>query len=596
MSSDSDEALYEEHCKLFGWDQRDRLFEPRGVRVWLERKGYAGPAPAAAWLARFVTRLMVMAKTNALKDAQTKGIAPLLVRYTWGCPRTNGHLKSVSTTLRKLIDAEEDANTHAYEVFGGGWELLPVFAVVPMFLLEERETHWGVFPFGMLRKLGVCMSQATFKYLDDPPKRDVLTMDEFYGLFEQISKNKQGDVYYQGVEYAAFRILLKQLLNTPGGFEKYYRLRKHLHILAEADAQKVRDNLKKTPSLFICDLGDEVCMDLNSDKKKPIKTFQIEHGRDVTVGIGFSLQALPSLLERIDHLSRLTREIVDFALDEKIDFGQQGIEIQRDYVDILKSFQTVRLLTGKSTLDAEGLLGALRVAWPTPETSNLYVLGSMEVRKTSHAQQVRALQLIWALHQKQILRPGARLAIVGGGLSGVTAAWAASRLHYSVDLYEKEDVLELQMSARHRYIHPHIYDWPVDGSLKDEASLPEWMRWEAGFANAVIKQTRDKWENHRVAMKHCTNHPKEAEHRLNVIRREVTERDADSPDAPMSIETLLKHNTAVVLAVGFGLEVMAEHEAGYWDWDSLQDEFTEQKTILVSGNGDGALIDLGDRK
>lgn len=52
----------------------------------------------------------------------------------------------------------------------------------------------------------------------------------------------------------------------------------------------------------------------------------------------------------------------------------------------------------------------------------IYVLGSFERRVTLYAQQVRALNLAFVLFDTGRLTPGATVAVIGGGASGLTAA------------------------------------------------------------------------------------------------------------------------------------------------------------------------------
>ncbi len=53
-----------------------------------------------------------------------------------------------------------------------------------------------------------------------------------------------------------------------------------------------------------------------------------------------------------------------------------------------------------------------------------------------------------------------------------------------------------------------------------------------------------------------------------------------------------KQYAAVILAVGFGLEGKGKPEESYWSNDDLDSEFGLEENVLVSGYGDGALIDL----
>src|ERR1700736_3612393 len=72
----------------------------------------------------------------------------------------------------------------------------------------------------------------------------------------------------------------------------------------------------------------------------------------------------------------------------------------------------------------------------------LYLLGSMERGVTVYSQQVRAHNLIWALWEleENNKRPVGRVAIVGGGISGLTAAACSLALFdksTSITLFER---------------------------------------------------------------------------------------------------------------------------------------------------------------
>ena len=51
---------------------------------------------------------------------------------------------------------------------------------------------------------------------------------------------------------------------------------------------------------------------------------------------------------------------------------------------------------------------------------NVYFIGGRATRLTFLSQQQRALNLVWALAREGKLQPDTRLAVIGGGLAGVT--------------------------------------------------------------------------------------------------------------------------------------------------------------------------------
>src|SRR5262249_30190419 len=123
------------------------------------------------------------------------------------------------------------------------------------------------------------------------------------------------------------------------------------------------------------------------------------------------------------------------------------------------------------------------------------VLGCFARYVTIYAQQVRALNLIDCLAKSGVLSARSKLAVVGGGLAGLTAASAAVRRGVTdVVVFEKESqLLRLQASSLQRYIHPHTYDWPAAGALEDDAGLPV-MNWRAGLAQLVVADLLKDWQ------------------------------------------------------------------------------------------------------
>jgi hypothetical protein len=89
------------------------------------------------------------------------------------------------------------------------------------------------------------------------------------------------------------------------------------------------------------------------------------------------------------------------------------------------------------------------------------VLGCFEQRVTLYSQQVRALNLIYALLEERVVPPEGCIAVIGAGAAGMTAAAAAAFKGCRVVLLEQQsDLLSLQSGNMTRWLHPHIYDWP----------------------------------------------------------------------------------------------------------------------------------------
>lgn len=216
----------------------------------------------------------------------------------------------------------------------------------------------------------------------------------------------------------------------------------------------------------------------------------------------------------------------------------------------------------------------------------LYVLGCFERRVTLLSQQVRALNLIYSLRAQGLLDEGASIAVIGGGIAGCMAAAGAARLGCDVTLLEqREELLHLFRGNHTRWLHPHLYDWPLDDATSHDAGLPL-LDWHAGLADDVVRQIQAGWdglpERGRIQV------------HTNVT---ITDLGSSSPRrltwiAPGS----KKGNFALaILAVGFGLErrFSGIPWRSYWDNDSLhQAARAGGARTLISGTGDGGLIDV----
>ncbi|MFY9935482.1 MAG: NAD(P)/FAD-dependent oxidoreductase, partial [Silvibacterium sp.] len=119
---------------------------------------------------------------------------------------------------------------------------------------------------------------------------------------------------------------------------------------------------------------------------------------------------------------------------------------------------------------------------PHETMKNVYLLGSFARRVTLYSQQVRALNLIYALHKTKKFEKGSKVVVVGAGAAGLMAAAAAAELEASVTLLEQlQGPMELQRNSRIRWIDPFIYDWPITESAGTRANLPV-IDWKAGYA------------------------------------------------------------------------------------------------------------------
>lgn len=229
---------------------------------------------------------------------------------------------------------------------------------------------------------------------------------------------------------------------------------------------------------------------------------------------------------------------------------------------------------------------------PHETMKNVYLLGSFARRVTLYSQQVRALNLIYALHKTKKLRKGKRVFVIGAGAAGLTAAAAAAELEASVMLIEQlQGPMELQRNSRIRWIDPFIYDWPLTESAATRANLPV-IDWEAGYAERVSEQIEERWRGYvdkiecywsvrkeSLAFRHYDGRTYVYCHGRHNNEYRVFQQDVD----------------VLILAVGFGVEPEHDAQYSYWSDDNLDGSFMtnrEGQKWLVSGCGDSGLTDL----
>ena len=242
----------------------------------------------------------------------------------------------------------------------------------------------------------------------------------------------------------------------------------------------------------------------------------------------------------------------------------------------------------------------------------IYVLGNFDQNVTVLSQQTRALNLAWALVESGLLpSPGApplKVAIVGAGFAGLTmaAALLQKRVAVEITIFEERDtLLPLQLGSDSRWLHPHIYDWPTEGSEASSAMSPV-LNWTAARASDVVVQVLGAWRRivcapevslGTVKLFCATRHLQiDSIAGLTKLRVEWTGEGRDPCDGtsfpqggPTGSAEVFDH---VILAVGFGLERGKTHS--YWRNETFGQPSLEQgrATFIVSGQGDGAMIDL----
>lgn len=262
-----------------------------------------------------------------------------------------------------------------------------------------------------------------------------------------------------------------------------------------------------------------------------------------------------------------------------------------------------------------------RLAMSEKDYPNVYWVGRKAMRLTFLSQQQRALNLVWALHKTGKLGQKKRVTVVGAGLAGLTAAYAASQLGASVTLLDSKHVaLHLQLGCWLRFVHPHILDWPDEGSENPLTDLP-CLNWGADMAarvcNTILKQwgvvektiqTYYGYEVRRVVM--TSGRPRlplvfaersmvaeslseDGKGKAEEAKTSAEERRGKAEERRGNYE---QECDCLILAVGFGLEkpLPAVPFLSYWENDNFGRPLITgpiPRRYLVTGCGDGGLID-----
>lgn len=223
--------------------------------------------------------------------------------------------------------------------------------------------------------------------------------------------------------------------------------------------------------------------------------------------------------------------------------------------------------------------------------AGLYILGSFDRRITFYSQQTRALNLAHALSAVGGLTGSERVAIVGGGIAGMTAGVAFAKLGCNVTIFDaSEALLHFQASANHRYLHPHIYDWPTPGSLDANARLPV-LNWSANMADSVAGDLHKKFVRYVLKYPNLVHSPR------SKITNIVQLGGNDGIQLLGNLGDIDDRFAIVIVCVGFGLDCHGVGASSYWTPDPLDGPFPRDPyRILVSGSGDGGLVDLARAK
>jgi len=221
------------------------------------------------------------------------------------------------------------------------------------------------------------------------------------------------------------------------------------------------------------------------------------------------------------------------------------------------------------------------------EPMKVFYLGPFARRISFATQQTRALNLVWALNSRGLVKEGDEVAVVGAGLSGITAAASLAELRCKVTVLEATGVaLWRQAQTEHRVVHPNINQWPEKAA--DPTTAFPFFDWYASECASALRMVLNDWKESYIDKKRVeflpgirVDKPIPAGEKI-AFRLSQGEHDG--------------RYDAVIVATGFSNEVRIKGLRGftsYWDPDRLEHLRDEDKNswFLVTGCGDGGLID-----
>ena len=236
-------------------------------------------------------------------------------------------------------------------------------------------------------------------------------------------------------------------------------------------------------------------------------------------------------------------------------------------------------------------------------TDKKYIIGVYESGITFYKQQIRALNIFDALKKAGTIPEDKKftIAVIGGGIAGLTFAAAALKSKVRVCLFERgSQTLHIQAGCTIRDIHPNIYDWPSRNFAEEHTSLPV-LDWKFGNADAVVKTVKKEF-NRIVSVVKIGGADRFTEH-LNVQDVNIFDQQSGKPFEIEGIIQSVKGTNRIgvmadliIYAIGYGIEKGVSHAdqptESYWRNTSIKQDDLIKVNYLISGTGDGALIDL----
>ncbi|MDC7675510.1 NAD(P)-binding protein [Asticcacaulis machinosus] len=234
-----------------------------------------------------------------------------------------------------------------------------------------------------------------------------------------------------------------------------------------------------------------------------------------------------------------------------------------------------------------------------PKTNILaFVVGGSAYRVSIHTQQLRAFKLVHDLYADEKFKKCRNVAVIGGGIAGVTLAAALRLIGKNVLIYErKRRLIPLQYYSRTRYLHPTAINWP-QLDLVPHSSLPI-LNWHCDFADHVALQIYNSFESQfgdrPIYETSCeVTSVKEVATPHNGVEFNVTYEHLDRKAGAKSTQTV--QHDCVFFCTGFNSEkiISPYFVTSYWEDYSVRPIKSSLRPpqIAVVGDGDGGIIEI----
>ena len=223
-------------------------------------------------------------------------------------------------------------------------------------------------------------------------------------------------------------------------------------------------------------------------------------------------------------------------------------------------------------------------------------MGPAQSRINFYTQQIRALNLIWALRKKGCFKIDDRVAVIGAGVAGCACAAGLRAFGCIVDLYDdSHQPFARQVAAQHREIYPDLNFWPETRDLNITTNIPI-FDWSVDDCSNVVRRLREQWQTIQKKNEGYLNHIAERVNRITIS-------DRGSKIVSLKVGQTNRASGGyklAILACGFKPEINEfsknqNYSAEYWEPDNyeyIRNKLnTEIKDIIISGGGDGGQID-----